>query len=320
MSATPPVMRIFDEQATRDALPFETLIESLRSMFRAGCTVPERHVHHIESATAQGTSLIMPAWNERYFGVKVVNVFAGNAAAKRPSLHSTYQLFDACTGAPIAQMDGNVITSRRTAATSALAASYLAAKESKRLLIVGSGRVASLLAEAYREVFELEKVAVWNRDASGAAALVQRLRIQGFHAVEANNLAEAASDADIVSCATLATEPLVRGVWLREGSHLDLIGSFTPQMREADDDAIRNACLFIDTEEAAKKSGDLLAPLASGRLVNADIAGTLSDLCSGKELKQVRPRARTVFKSVGTALEDLSAAIQVFESSESSGY
>jgi ornithine cyclodeaminase len=307
-------VRMFDERATREALPFGTLIESLRTMFRQGCTVPERHVHRIDGPEGQGTSLIMPAWNERYFGIKTVNVFPGNALSNRPALHSTYQLFDARTGAPIALMDGDVITSRRTAAASALAASYLAPKTSRRLLVVGAGRVGSLLAEAYGTMFDLDEVAVWTRSAPDAAALAERLRRAGIRAVDAPSLPEAASRADIVSCATLATQPIVRGAWLNLEGHLDLIGSFTPQMREADDDAFRSAAVFVDTREALGKSGDLLGPLSSGVLSKEDIAGTLSDLCTGKAMGDIRPKGRTVFKSVGTALEDLAAAIQVFES------
>jgi len=289
-------MDLFDAAATRDALPFERLIPALQAMFESGCEVPRRHVHEI---TAPGgsrfTSLIMPAWLPgRYFGVKTVNVAPGNAALGLPGLHSTYLLYDANSGVPLAQIDGNVVTARRTAAASALAASRLARGDARRLLVVGAGQVARLLPDAYRAVLAIEEVVVWTRSAPF-------------------DLASAASAADIVSCATLATEPIVRGAWLQPGSHLDLIGGFTPAMREADDDCFAGAGIYVDTDEALEKSGDLLGPIARGVFSAADVRGTLAGLCRGTAAGRRSRSERTVFKSVGTALEDLAAAILVYE-------
>ena len=310
-------MQIFDAQATRDALPFERLIPALREMFASGCEVPPRQVHGIEPAEgAQGepiTSLIMPAWLPgRCYGVKIVNVAPGNAARGLPGLHASYLLHDARTGRPLALIDGDQITARRTAAASALAASWLAAPQAKHLLIVGAGQVARLLPEAYRVVRPIERISVWARVSERAAARAAALRAQGFDARPAADLETAAREADIVSCATLATEPVVQGRWLKAGSHLDLIGSFTPAMREADDDCFRGARLFVDTEEALAKSGDLLGPLARGVFSAADVAGTLTSLSRGEAPARRSNPERTVFKSVGTALEDLAAAMLVW--------
>jgi len=289
-------MDLFDAAATRDALPFERLIPALQAMFESGCEVPRRHAHEI---TAPGgsrlTSLIMPAWLPgRYFGVKTVNVAPGNAALGLPGLHSTYLLYDANSGVPLAQIDGNVVTARRTAAASALAASRLARPDARRLLVVGAGQVGRLLPAAYRAVLAIEEVVVWTRSAPF-------------------DLASAASAADIVSCATLATEPIVRGAWLQPGSHLDLIGGFTPAMREADDDCFAGAGIYVDTDEALEKSGDLLGPIARRVFSAADVCGTLAGLCRGTAAGRRSSSERTVFKSVGTALEDLAAAILVYE-------
>ena len=310
-------MQIFDAQATRDALPFERLIPALREMFASGCEVPPRQVLGIEPAEgAQGepiTSLIMPAWLPgRCYGVKIVNVAPGNAARGLPGLHASYLLHDARTGRPLALIDGDQITARRTAAASALAASWLAAPQAKHLLIVGAGQVARLLPEAYRVVRPIERISVWARVSERAAARAAALRAQGFDARPAADLETAAREADIVSCATLASEPVVQGRWLKAGSHLDLIGSFTPAMREADDDCFRGARLFVDTEEALAKSGDLLGPLARGVFSAADVAGTLTSLSRGEAPARRSNPERTVFKSVGTALEDLAAAMLVW--------
>ena len=311
-------MRQFDAAATRHALPFDALIAAIEALFVAGCNVPPRHVHAVcsgEPAAAEaGTVLIMPAWQDRYMGIKTVNIFPGNAARGMPALFSTYVLYDAATGEPLAQIDGNEITARRTAAASALAARYLAPAGAASLLVVGSGRVASLLPHAYRQVRPLHDVTVWSRNHDNAIKLAAELRADGFVARASADLEAAARHADIVSCATLATDTVIRGVWLRPGSHLDLIGSFTPQMRETDDACFAGARVFVDTLEALHKSGDLLGPMARGVLAPAGIAGTLEALCGG-QVQGRRGDERTVFKSVGTALEDLAAAMLVLNSS-----
>ena len=306
-------MRFHDAAATRDALPFELLIPALREMFAIGCEVPRRHVHEI-GAEGGGmvTSLIMPAWLPgRFYGVKTVNIASANAVRGLPGLHSTYVLYDAVTGAPLAWMDGDQITSRRTAAASALAASWLARRDARHLLIVGAGRVARLLPEAYRAVRPIERVTVWARSRAQADALASDLRERGFDARSAASLQTAAGEADIVSCATLATQPLLSGRWLRAGSHLDLIGSFTPAMREADDDCFVGASLYIDTEEALVKSGDLLGPLSRGVFRAGEVRGSLAALARDEIAGRISDSERTVFKSVGTALEDLAAAMLV---------
>ncbi len=312
-------MRVFDAEATRDALPFERLIPALREMFAAGCEVPPRHVHRIDALCGGEadavTSLIMPAWQVgRAYGVKIVNVAPGNAARGLPALHASYVLHDAQTGEPLALIDGDQITMRRTAAASALAAASLAAPQAKTLLVVGAGRVARLLPEAYRVVRpSIEQVTVWARVPERAQALADEWRANGFDARPAADLQTAVGEADIISCATLATEPVVMGRWLRAGSHLDLIGSFTPAMREADDDCFRGARLYIDTDEALAKSGDLIGPLARGVIRAGDVAGTLATLARGESTGRAAPDERTVFKSVGTALEDLAAAMLVWD-------
>jgi ornithine cyclodeaminase/alanine dehydrogenase-like protein (mu-crystallin family) len=303
-------MKEFDTAATARALAFPALIAALERMLASGCDAPARHVHAVGDTL---TALLMPAWQPgRYFGLKVVNVAPGNAARGLPGLFATYQLFDANTGAPLAFIDGGEITARRTAAASALAAARLARADARRHLIVGAGRVGGLLAAAFRAVRAIDDVMVWSRDEQSALRLVVRLAADGVPARLATDLEAAAATADIVSCATLATEPLIQGAWLAPGSHLDLIGGFTPAMREADDACFAGAQVWIDTAEALTKAGDLLHPIASGALRREDVRGTLADLAATPRLPR-DPTARTVFKSVGSALEDLAAAILVYE-------
>lgn len=320
-------MHLIDSAATRQALPFDRLIAALRERFSSGCEAPARHVHEIPNpladagADASGrkmTSLIMPAWIPgRYYGVKIINIAPGNARSGLPGLHATYLLFDARTGVPLAHIDGNQLTARRTAATSALGGSFLAREDARHLLVVGAGRIADLLPEAWRTVRPIETISLWARRPDAAETTARRWRERGWQVDVVSDLETACASADIVSCATLATEPLIRGEWLRPGTHLDLIGSFTPAMREADDACFKGTRVFVDTEEALQKSGDLLHPMAGGVLRADDLKGTLTTLCKGVATGRRNDQERTVFKSVGHALEDLTAAILVHEASSS---
>ena len=313
-------MKHFDETATRAPLAFERLVPALRSAFAAEAQVPPRHVHAIETAGADGaacmgTVLIMPAWSDAGFlGIKTINIFPGNGEQGLPGLHATYVLYDARTGVPLAMMDGNEITARRTAAASALGASFLARKDAHRLLVLGTGRIARMLPAAHASVRPIDEVWVWTHRPEGAEALAAQWRAEGWNARATADLETAVrTHADIVSCATLATTPLVRGEWLAPGSHLDLIGSFTPAMRETDVHCFSGARTFIDTPEALQKSGDLLDAIAAGTLRAQDVQGTLAELCRGERSGRSSDEERTVFKAVGSALEDLTAATLVWQ-------
>lgn len=312
-------MKHFDQPATREPLDFARLVPALRAAFAAEAQVPPRHVHAIETAGAdKGTVLIMPAWSDAGFlGIKTINIFPGNSARGLPGLHATYVLYDARTGVPLAMMDGNELTARRTAAASALGASFLARTDARRLLVLGTGRVARLLPAAHASVRPIDEVRVWNHRPEGAQALAAQWRAEGFNAQAATDLEAAVRQADIVSCATLATAPLVRGEWLAPGSHLDLIGSFTPAMREADVRCFEGARTFVDTTEALQKAGELLDAIAADTLRADEVQGTLAALCRGECAGRTGREERTVFKAVGSALEDLAAATLVWQHAES---
>ena len=308
-------MRIIEAGPARRHLQFAPLIAAIEQMFVQGCEVPPRHRHDVAGAAAPGgTVLLMPAWQPGAFlGIKTVSIFAGNRERGLPGLHSSYLLMDARTGVPLAMIDGNEITSRRTVAASALAARFLARADAGRLLVLGAGRVARLLPEAYAAVRPIREVQVWARRREAAQAQVSELRAGGWAASVAPDLQSAVALADIVSCATLSEAPLVQGAWLKPGTHLDLIGGFAPAMRETDDACVANSRVFIDTEEALLKAGDLLAPIASGVFCAADVCATLAHLCRGEHPGRTLDADITLFKSVGTALEDLAAAILVYQ-------
>lgn len=304
-------MKSFDAAATARALPFHDLIDALRAAFAEGCEVPPRQMLEIGGEGAPVTMLVMPAFTRgRHAGVKIVNVAPANTALGLAALSATYTLFDAGTGAALAAIDGGELTARRTAAASALAASYLARPESHTLLVVGAGRVGSLLPLAFAAVRPIRHVWVWSRRHERSQALARELAHHGLDAAPVDDLASAARRADIVSCATLAEEPLIKGEWLRPGTHLDLVGGFTPAMRECDTACLQQAAVWVDTEEATRKAGDLLLAAREGWPLAA-VRGDLATLCRGQAPGREDAAQRTVFKSVGTALEDLAAAVRV---------
>lgn len=315
-------MRVIDARAIDRALDFPNLVEALAEAFRGGAVTPARAHHEVERGGAHGTLLIMPAWVGAplggYIGTKVVTIFPGNSAKGVPSLLGTYLLMDGATGAPLAALDGARLTLWRTAAASALAARYLVRPDASRMLMVGAGALASFLIRAHLSRHPFSEVAIWNRRPERADALASDLAAEGLPVVSAHDLEAAAGRADLVTCATLATEPVVRGAWLKPGTHLDLVGAFTPAMREADDDALRRGSLYIDTPLAKTEGGDLALAIRSGAITEASIRGDLAGLCRGEIPGRQGADEVTVFKSVGTALEDLTAAIAVWQSTPAS--
>jgi len=218
------------------------------------------------------------------------------------------------TGAPLALIDARALTAWRTAAASALAASYLAREDAAHLVMIGAGSLAPHLIRAHAAVRPIKRVTLWNRTHGRAVSLAFGLAVTGIEATIADDLAAAVADADIVSCATLAIEPVLRGAWLKPGAHVDLVGGFTPKMREADDDAVRRADVYVDTRAAApKEAGDIAIPLRRRVIAKKDIRGDLFDLCRGKAKGRTSDKQITLFKSVGSAIEDLAAAMLVWK-------
>ena len=304
-------MRILGYSEVVSALDFPALVEALRQMFRAGAEVPLRHHHTIPAPGGRdATLLLMPAWQTgRHIGIKVVTVFPENRAHDKPSVMGAYLLLDGRTGEPLAMMDGPALTARRTAAASALAASYLARPDCERLLMVGTGALASHLIEAHASVRPIVNVLVWGRNPEKAAKLAHRISRRNLKVAATTDLANAVRGAHVISCATLSERPLIEGYWLPLGVHLDLVGGFRPDMREADDDCVRRARVFVDTRAGAlKEAGDIVQPIKSGVLREDDIAGDLFDLTRGQRAGRRYHDQITMFKSVGTAIEDLAAA------------
>lgn len=297
----------------RTALPYPALIDALRQAFQDDIHAPARHVHTISSDPA-ATLLLMPAWRPNaYIGIKLLTAVPDNPSRNLPTLHYIYLLLDAATGVPLALLDGEELSVRRTAAASALAATYLSRPDSATLLVVGTGQLAPHLAEAHAAARPISKIAVWGRAPDKAQALCRRLQAKAWAAgitVEpAADLGRALDSADIITCATTSTVPIVAGKLVQAGTHIDLVGGFKPNMREADDELMARATVFVDTFAGAlAEAGDLLQPLQSGALRREAIVAELADLVSQRHAGRSNAHEITVFKSVGTAIEDLCAA------------
>jgi ornithine cyclodeaminase/alanine dehydrogenase-like protein (mu-crystallin family) len=301
-------MRVYSAEEVHAALPWADLADALEDAFIVGdAEAPLRHTHALPG---DGSLLLMPAWSPAALGVKLVTVMLGAAARGAGTVQSSYLLLDRHSGVPVALIDGEALTLRRTAAASALAAQHLARPDAERLLIVGSGRLAPWLAQAHVALQpELTHVEVWGRNADAAEDVVEALREEGIDAEVALDLRAAAERADLISCATTSREPLLCGAWLREGTHLDLVGAFRRDMREADDDAVLRARVVVDTYAGAlAEAGDLTQPIERGVVTRDHVVAELAQLLRGEVRGRLSDADITLFKSVGTALEDLAAA------------
>jgi ornithine cyclodeaminase len=302
-------LRFYSADEVHAALDWKRLVEALAAAFAVGAHVPLRHAHRLGETE---TLLLMPAWREARggLGVKIVTVMPGNAARGAATVNALYVLLDRASGEPRAVIDGEALTLRRTAAASALAARHLARDDSTNLLVVGTGKLAPFMARAHCALRpRLVRVRVWGRRAEAAQTLAQVLRDEGLPAEAATDLQAAVRDADIVTCATTAAAPIVHGAWLAPGTHLDLVGGFTRAMREADDAAVARARIFVDTYAGAlAEAGDLVSPLERGVIARAQIEAELAELVRGEKPGRHSADEITLFKSVGTALEDLAAA------------
>ena len=312
-------MRVIDRKGVDAALDFPALIAAIEDALCAEITLPVRHHHAIPRADGDATHLIMPAWHTGsggFLGVKIVNVFPGNAARSLPSVMGTYVLMNGDTGAPLAVIDGTRITLWRTAAASALAARFLARADASVHLMVGAGALAPFLIRAHRAVRPITRTILWNKTPANAEKLAAALSAEGIVVEVAADIESAVREADIISTATLSTTPLVHGVWLKPGAHLDCVGAFSASMRETDDEAVQRARLFADVRASVlKEGGDFVQPIRAGLISEARIEADLFDLARGSFAFTRQADDITFYKSTGSAIFDLAAAALVAKAS-----
>lgn len=307
-----PTIPYIDSGFIESHTDFKSLIGKLKNGF-ASSTIktPQRHHHDYANPqeTKNSTLLIMPAWSPgKDLGVKIITVSPENGKYDLPSINGTYIYFDAHKGLPKAILEAKALTSKRTAATSALAASYLAKENASSLLMIGTGVLAKELILAHSSVRPIEKVFVWGRNSDKAKAVCKSLINESFDIQPVENIEDIIEKVDIISAATLSKSPLIMGKYLQNGQHIDLVGAFKKDMREADDEAIKRSNIFIDTYGGMNESGDIYIPLQSEILKENQIKADLFELCGHKKNGRTSSEEITLFKSVGHALEDLVAA------------
>ncbi|MCX7349726.1 MAG: ornithine cyclodeaminase family protein [Alphaproteobacteria bacterium] len=290
---------------------YRDIVEALREGFRAEITTPVRHHHDI---SAVSTLLLMPAWSKDWAGLKTVVFKSDNAAQGLPTIQASYLLFDQKTGETVAMMDGGEITRRRTAAASALAADYLARQDAEVMTLVGAGALAPHFALAHATIRPIKRVFIYTRSTPKGEALAAELAQHGLEAHSVTDLEGAVRQSDIVTCVTTSTGPIVKGTWLKSGTHVDLAGAFKPSMRETDSQVVARSSVYVDTHDGAlAEAGDLLQARDEGRFDFADVKGDLAELCRGKVKGRSSAEEITLFKSAGTAIEDLATAIMLYQ-------
>ncbi|WMI65223.1 ornithine cyclodeaminase family protein [Aestuariibaculum sp. YM273] len=297
---------------------FKALIEALKQGFlSADIIVPMRHHHDFPNPkeNIDSTLLLMPAFNPgNELGVKIATVSPNNGKYNMPAIQGMYLFLDGQKGSMKAILEAKSLTAKRTATASALASSFLSKKEASSLLMIGTGALSVNLIKAHSSVRPINEVYVWGRDFEKAQAICQALNNESFTCTPIKNIEDKISEVDIISSATLSPDPLVFGKYLKPGQHIDLVGAYKKDTREADDEAILKSNVFVDTYQGGlKESGDILIPLTSGILSREDIKADLFELCGGTKLGRANDNDITLFKSVGHALEDLIAASYFYE-------
>jgi ornithine cyclodeaminase len=305
-------MRVLGAAEIRALTPMRQLIECLREAFRNPPESAKREVAPIPGGKGDRLLLYMPAFDRDGAGaIKLATVFPDNSDKGLPTIQAALVVFSE-TGTPVAVLDGAMVTRLRTSAASALASTYLSRTDSQHLVVVGTGALAPYMALAHCTVRPIRRVTVVGRREGRVGETAAEIRALVDRDVEVEvttALDKVVAAADIISCATSSEQPVLAGKWLRPGAFVDLVGSFSPTRREADDEAVVRSRIFVDTFEGAlTEAGDLLQPLERGLIVRDRIEGELSDLVSGRTTGRRGADEIILFKSVGSSIEDLAAA------------
>jgi len=305
-------MRVITADQVHAALSFPKFIDALQETFAGHFTMPPRQVMLLDEASGSHDAFAMlPSWNEEVIALKAFTYFPHNEAPHQ-SLYSQILIFDRSHGAPLALVDGVSVTCWRTAGVSALASRLLSRDDSETLLLLGTGKLAPFLIRAHATVRPLKKILIWGRSLEKAAALAGSMaaEIPGLSFEAVTDLAAACGEADILVSATGSTEILVRGEWIRHGTHTDFLGNHHATKRECDTSMVTRSRVFVDTRaNCFKEAGEILVPVAEGAFSTDQVAGELSELCRGSIPGRQDKGQITLFKSVGCALGDLCGAL-----------
>ena len=309
-------MNIISAAQVNKILQPKALVNKLKIAFSSEIETPMRQHFdiHNPSSERETTLLIMPSWQAGGdIGVKLVTVVPDSYKFDLPSIQGVYTLMDAVKGGVKAMIDAPSLTAKRTAAASALASSFISREDTKTMLMIGTGTLSPELIKAHCAVRPITEVFIWGRNIEKAQAVVDKLQSQSLPlAVSLNvvtDLDAAIGSVDLISCATMSQTALIKGKLLKPGQHLDMVGAYRPDMREADDDCVRRSRIIVDNYKGAlKETGDIKIPLDTGVISVKDIQADLFELCKAQVRFERQRNDITMFKSVGHALEDLAAA------------
>jgi ornithine cyclodeaminase len=315
-------MRFIDWDEVHRLADYPSVIDAIARMYASGCDAMDRMIMCQPTADGdEGDFLMQPAWMRGHaFGIKIANVFPANEKRGKPSILGVYVLFDGNTGELLACIDGPAETMIKTACNSAVASRLLARSNAETMLMMGAGKLAPYLIAAHASVRPIRRVLIWNRTAEKASALAARLSRPGLDVSAVADAAQAAAEADLISCATYAAEPILRGKWLKPGAHVDLVGSYRPDLRESDDAVVQRAGrLYVDARfSTVEIAGDVTEPLKRGIIRSSEITD-LFELAQGKRPGRGSDSDITVFKSGGGGHEDLATAVMLYERARGAG-
>jgi ornithine cyclodeaminase/alanine dehydrogenase-like protein (mu-crystallin family) len=309
-------MKHFDMKAIQTALPYPLLVDALAQGLQQFAETPARSFFSPNQDAS--CVMIMPAWRpHQMMGVKLVSVWPENNAKGESAVSAVYVLISCLDGRPLAVLDGTELTLRRTAAAAALAAKRLARENSETLAVLGTGSLSVPLVQAHTDTMRFKNVLVWGRQFYKAQLVVNQLRELGIEVHAMGDLHKTLAMSDVVAVATTATEPFLKAAWVRPGTHISLVGAFTPQMAEAEPGLISKSQLFADCRASVlEKGGEVFQAIEQGLILDSDIIADLAELTAQPDRSwRHDAQAITVFKSVGFALLDLIAAELVIKAS-----
>jgi 1-pyrroline-2-carboxylate reductase [NAD(P)H] len=310
-------MEILSAADVHASLRWPDLIDTLRHTYANPYTMPQRQVMRLnDDPTNHDAFALLPSWNDEMIALKAFTYFPNNSAP-HPSLHSQILLFHRNHGQPLALIDGSSVTYWRTAGISALASHFLSRKNSQTLLLLGSGNLAPHLIRAHASIRPLSRILLWGRSPEKVQTLLDTLaeEFPQIHFTRVSDLPSACAEADIIVCATGSQEILLRGAWIRPGTHVDLLGNHHANHRECDTELVVRSKVYVDTYlNCLKEAGEILLPIAEGVFRQEQILGELANLCTGKAPARQSEEDITLFKSVGAALGDLATAQAVWKS------
>ena len=305
-------MFYIDENSARDLYSYAQLAIRLLQAHETPTQVIEDLLLESEHKDLKNHFFLRAAWQkDNYLGSKIITIFPQNRDPDGPpSIQALYTLFDGITGTPLCCIDGTVLTALKTATDSALAADLLARNNIKTMLMIGAGGMAPHLIEAHCEIRpSLENILIWNRTSSRCKKVIEILADKGIEVKQVDDLDDALSQADLISSATTTPIPLVKGKKIKPGCHIDLVGSFTEDLREADNDAIRRSSIFVDSRKmTVDVVGEIILPINQGAMTATDIKADFYDAVVSNCFARSDENEITLFKNGGGGHLDLMMA------------